>query len=143
VLSLLTNFKFKLLIFTKLFRFSCLTAHLEDIHGFRVFNVMSFLGFLYEGLYFYIAVKLFSIFSFGSDQQLMFAIVDCLAVMCISMVFALLTTNKDEDFFKIRAESKDIDLGKRKNDKDPKNLLIKNRRVAAGLDSRDKLIDAD
>lgn len=105
-MSLVTNFKLKLLIFTKLFRFECLTAHLEDIHGFRVFNVMSFLGFLYEGLYFYIAVKLFSIFSFGGDNQLMFAIIDCLAVMCISMIFALLTTHKDDDFFKVRQERK-------------------------------------
>ena len=81
-------------MFTKLFRFSFLTAQLEDIHGFRIFNVLSFLALIYECLYFYTAVKLFSNFSFGNDNQLMFATIDLLVVVCISMLFSLLNTYK-------------------------------------------------
>ena len=100
--SLVTNFKFKMLMFTKLFRFSCLTAQLEDIQGFRVFNVMSFFGIIYECLYFYTAVKLFSNFTFGPDNQLMFAIIDMLAIACLSILLAILTITKDDDFFRVR-----------------------------------------
>ena len=142
--GLFANFKVKLLMFTKLFRFSFLTAQLDSINEFRIFNVMSFLGLIYECLYFYVAVKLFSNFSFGADNQLMFAIIDCLAVVCISIFLAFLTTYKDEDFFRVREEKDMVDIGKQKKKfaKDPKNMKINARRMA-GLDSRDKLIDAD
>ena len=72
----------------------------------------------------------------------MYAILDCLVVMAISVLFAILTTDKDKDFFKDSSKHKKIDLGRRRKDnQDPKNMLIKNRKGIAALDSRDKLID--
>jgi len=44
VISALTNYKFKLILFTKLFNFKCVRAQLEHVQKFRVFNLMSFLG---------------------------------------------------------------------------------------------------
>ena len=44
LISALGNYKFKLIIFTKLFNFQCVRAQLEHVQKFRVFNVMSFLG---------------------------------------------------------------------------------------------------
>jgi hypothetical protein len=143
LVAFLTNFKLKLLMFSKLFRFSCLTAQLEDTHGFRIFNVLSFLGLLYEILFFYIALKLFGLFSFSTHSQLMFAIIDCLAIMAISTLLVFLTASKEENFFKNKEERDRIDIGrKHKKDYDPKNLKISARRMA-GMDSRDKLMDID
>ena len=55
-LSALTSYKFKMLIFTKLFSFQCLRAQLEHVQKFRVFNIMSFLGVAHEGLVLYVSV---------------------------------------------------------------------------------------
>ena len=63
---------------------------------------MSVLGFGYEGVYCYIAYKMFGEYSFQNDYGLMMAVVDCLVVVIISFILALITTQKEEDFFKIK-----------------------------------------
>jgi hypothetical protein len=44
VCSFLTNYKLKMLIFSRLFGFNCFNSRLEDIAKFRLFNVLSFIG---------------------------------------------------------------------------------------------------
>jgi hypothetical protein len=46
LLSLLINYKSKMILFTKLFKFHAMNAHLENVYRFRVFNVFSFFGIL-------------------------------------------------------------------------------------------------
>jgi hypothetical protein len=141
VLSFLVSYKFRFLIFTKLFNFKCLTAHLQNIHGFRAYNVLSFFGVVHEGIVSYITIKFLMIFGF-TDSQLYLATIDCLVVTIAAFLFALISTQKDDNFFKVHNDFKDgIDLGHRKKDKDRlKNLKIDDKRLK-GMDSRDKLID--
>ena len=102
---------------------------------------MSVFGIAYEGLACYICYKMFNLYTFGNDLQLMMALVDALAMVIVSFVLALLTTHKDQDFFKVREESKGgVDLGRRKKDKDPRNYKIATKRLAA-MNSRDQLVD--
>ena len=102
---------------------------------------MSVLGFGYEGVYCYIAYKMFGEYSFQNDYGLMMAVVDCLVVVIISFKLALITTQKEEDFFKIKEQNKNkVDLGRRKKAKDPKNYKIDTKRLM-GMNSRDKLVD--
>jgi hypothetical protein len=76
-----------------------------------------------------------------SDNKLYLATIDCLIVTLISFLLALISTQKEEDFFKIHNEFKNgIDLGHRKKDKDAKNFKLDEKRMK-GMDSRDKLID--
>jgi hypothetical protein len=56
---------------------------------------MSVLGFGYEGLYCYIAYKMFDSYSFSNDYGLMMGVVDTLVVVIISFILALLTTQKE------------------------------------------------
>lgn len=81
------------------------------------------------------------IFGF-TDSQLYLATIDCLVVTITAFLFALISTQKDDNFFKVHNDFKDgIDLGHRKRDKDRlKNLKIDDKRLK-GMDSRDKLID--
>ena len=55
IISALTSYKFKIIIFTKLFSFQCVRAQLEHVQKFRVFNFMSFLGVGHEGLVIYVS----------------------------------------------------------------------------------------
>lgn len=63
---------------------------------------MSVLGFGYEGVYFYISYKMFNLYTFQNDFTLMMAVIDCLVVVVVSFILALLTTQKEDDFFKIK-----------------------------------------
>lgn len=107
---------------------------------------MSYLGIFYEGLYCYLAIKMFGDYHLSNDAHkvLVFALIDALILMVAGFLFALLNTYKDEDFFKIREEHKNgIDLGRRKKDNDPLNMKIRrdNRVANVPMNSRDKLID--
>jgi hypothetical protein len=84
-----------MLIFTKLFRFSSLTAQLENIQGFRIFNLMSYLGIFYEGLYCYIAIKFFGLFSYADNKAIWLATLDAFVLVLASFVLALVATQKD------------------------------------------------
>lgn len=46
LLSLFINYKAKMLLFSRLFKFHCMNAFLENIYRFRLFNVFSFFGIL-------------------------------------------------------------------------------------------------
>lgn len=43
-LSLLTNYKLKMVIFCRLFSFNCFDGHLEDVNKFKIFDVLSLIG---------------------------------------------------------------------------------------------------
>lgn len=81
-------------------------------------------------------------YNYSTDNELYIASIDCLLVTFICFIFALLTTQKENNFFKIENNFKDgVDLGHRKKDKDKlKNLKITEDRMK-GMNSRDKLID--
>lgn len=87
--------------------------------------MLSFFGIIHEGFVCFITIKLLMIYGFN-DIQLYLATIDCLVVTIISVILALLVTQKDEDFFKIHNDFKDgVDLGKRKKDKErEKNMKI-------------------
>lgn len=140
ILAAVTSYKFRLIIFTKLFRFNCLTAHLQNVHGFRVFNVFSFFGIVHEGFACFIAIKFLLSYGF-SDNKLYLATIDCLIVTIISFLLALIATQKDDNFFKVHNDFKNgVDLGYRKKVRDVKNFKIDEDRLK-GMNSRDKLID--
>jgi hypothetical protein len=64
------------------------------------------------------------IFGF-SDNKLYLATIDCMIVTLASFLLALLTMQKDDDFFKVHNDFKNgIDLGHRKKDKDLKNYKL-------------------
>jgi len=63
---------------------------------------MSVLGIAYEGLCCYICYKMFILYTFASDFQLMMAVIDSLVMVIVSFIFALLTTQKEADFFKVK-----------------------------------------
>jgi hypothetical protein len=116
---------------------------MQNIHGFRAFNVLSFFGIVHEGIACFITIRFLLIYGFA-DNRLYLASIDCLIVTLISFILALLATQKDEDFFKVHNDFKDgVDLGHRKKDKERlKNLKIDEKRLK-GMDSRNKLIDVN
>lgn len=81
------------------------------------------------------AFKLLSVLSFSNDKEILLASIDALVLVIISFILALVSTHKDEDFFRSTFDKKVIDLGRRKHKKDPKNFKI------APMDSRDKLVN--
>lgn len=50
IISAITSYKLKVLLFTGLFKFTGLSFPMESVHKFRVFNIFSFFGMLNEGL---------------------------------------------------------------------------------------------
>jgi hypothetical protein len=57
-LSLIINYKIKLILFCKMFNFGCTRAQLETVQQFRIFNVLSFLGVGHEVFVIYICIIL-------------------------------------------------------------------------------------
>lgn len=55
ILSFLTSYKLKLIIFSKLFSFTCARSQLDSVQKFRVFNILSFLGVGQEILIIYVS----------------------------------------------------------------------------------------
>lgn len=64
--SAVTSYKFKLIVFTKLFSFKCVRAQLEHVQKFRLFNFLSFLGVAHEGLVIYVSALVLLSLSAGS-----------------------------------------------------------------------------
>lgn len=76
-----------------------------------------------------------SLLNFSNDKDIMLASIDGLILVSVSFILALVSTHKDEDFFRSSYDKKEIDLGRRRHHKDKKNFKI------APMDSRDKLVD--
>ena len=86
-------------MFTKLFHFSGLSAPLESVQKFRIFNVFSFIGILHEGLAMYIAYHIIVEITYKSSQKLFLGCLDWMIVTMLAFIFALLLAKKDDDFF--------------------------------------------
>lgn len=102
VLSAVTSYKFKLIIFTKLFHFQCLRAQLEHVQKFRLFNLLSFLGVGHEGLVLYVGVLTLMALPSDSSQFLLF--LDLVVVNLLCLVLALAASSKSETFFEEESE---------------------------------------
>lgn len=53
-----------MILFTRLFSFKCFRAQLDEIQKFRIFNILSFIGVGYEGLFLYATALTLNKFSF-------------------------------------------------------------------------------
>ena len=60
ILSFLTNYKLKMIVFSKLFSFTSARAQLETVQKFRIFNILSFLGAAHEVFIIYICAIILS-----------------------------------------------------------------------------------
>ena len=92
VFCLLINYKFKMIIFTKLFKFSSLGARLESISKFKMFNIYSFFGLIAEGLALFVAFLL--IFDFLKVMGLFYAFLDVIIICIINVLLAILISWK-------------------------------------------------
>ena len=97
LLALLVNYKCKMVLFTKLFRFQATSALLKSVHKFRLFNIFSFFGILPEALALYICFVCLSQFKFSNT--IYHAFLDVIIIYLINAVFAVLIVWKPADFF--------------------------------------------
>jgi hypothetical protein len=56
IFSTIVNYKFRMIFFTKLFRFICVSAMLDSVHKFRIFYIFSFFGILVESVGLYVSI---------------------------------------------------------------------------------------
>jgi hypothetical protein len=99
VLSTLTSYKFKLVIATRLFNFSCFKSQLESIQKFNIFNIFSFIGIGHEGLLLYVIGLTLARFKSQLGEEMFLAMVDVGIIAIINLVLALAVSKKEEDFF--------------------------------------------
>lgn len=95
--SLLINYKTKMILFSRLFRFSCMSSFLESINKFRIFNVFSFFGLLPEGLALYVCF--ICIIGFQNHLSVFYAFLDVIIVFLINGLLAILIAWKPDNFF--------------------------------------------
>lgn len=108
--SLLINYKFKMMPFTRLFKFFCMSAILSSVTKFRVFNVFSFFGIVAEGLGLYVCfVALFdptklkqtitdtttaTPLNFSTNLVMLYAFLDVIVIFILNIILAILVTWK-------------------------------------------------
>ena len=80
-------------MFCKLFNFAIFKAQLDDVQGFKVFNVFSVLGFL-PSAGVLTATVLFIIKDPNTYDQTFMAYIDVLILVTISIILAILDTCK-------------------------------------------------
>ena len=97
IMSLLLNYKTKMILFTKLFKFHCMNAYLENVYKFRVFNVLSFFGILPEGLTLYVCIMLIIKFTF--QNSIFHALLDVVIIYLVNILLAVLIVWKPDSFF--------------------------------------------
>jgi len=98
ILSFLTNFKLKMLIFSRLFDLDCCKCLLDNTNKFRVFNVLSFIGLLPEVIFLY--CSFITMRSSDSNSTLSMVMLDASIVYILNIVLSMLSSSKDKDFFK-------------------------------------------
>lgn len=100
LLSFLTNYKLKLILFCKLFNFGCTRAQLESVQKFRIFNFMSFLGIGHEAFVLYVSVVLIiRLKSQILNHELFIIFIDTIVVTCLAIIFSFAASSKDDNFF--------------------------------------------
>lgn len=97
LVSLLINYKFKMIVFTKLFHFQSTSAILDSVRKFRVFNVFSFFGILAEGLALYVCFL--CLFQFKFANSIYHAFLDVIIIYLINALLAIFIVWKPDSFF--------------------------------------------
>ena len=97
IISLLSSYKLKLLLFTRLFTFRIFRAQLQNIQKFRIFNMMSFIGIGHEGMVFYATFIVLTKYSVINSVFLM--LLDVVIVGVLNLILAFGVSKKNENFF--------------------------------------------
>ena len=85
-----------------MFKFEGLSATLESVQKFRIFNVFSFFGIIHEGLVMYIVAIIFlSGLKYEGNELMFLALVDIIIITAFSFILTLLSTKKDENYFDV------------------------------------------
>lgn len=111
IVSLLLNYKFKMIVFTRLFKFSSMSAHLESVSKFRMFNIYSFFGLIAEAMALFACFLL--VFDFLTVLILLYAFLDVIIICIINIILAILISWKPDSFF--HEEDGDYTLNKKIN----------------------------
>jgi hypothetical protein len=93
-LALFTNYKLKLILFTKLFNFSIFKYQLDSVQKFNIFNAFSFIGVGHEGLIIYVTAIVLSRFSSQMGGELSLTIADITIIASINLVLAFAVSKK-------------------------------------------------
>eukprot|EP00919_Chromeraceae_sp_WS-2016_P039199 GHVR01093547.1.p1 GENE.GHVR01093547.1~~GHVR01093547.1.p1 ORF type:complete len:105 (-),score=1.92 GHVR01093547.1:1594-1908(-) len=86
-----------MIIFTRLFNFWCLKGQLDHIDKFRLFNILSFIGMIADGIIIYSSIT--TIITLTPSNGLFLVFLDTTIVSFINIVLALTVSKKDYDFF--------------------------------------------
>lgn len=108
-----------MILFTNLFDLIFLSARLEDIQKFRIFNCLTFLGFLYEGVSIFVLYKHLTVYENKFPKEMLLATIDALVMVVVNVIVGLVGVNKGEDFF-VRGKSIEQDYKGDKEIKDTK-----------------------
>ena len=77
-----------------MFRFTALSAKLESVQKFNIFNVFSFIGMLYEGVVMYTVYSIVKDISYESSRLLFMACVDVIIITLVCFILAMLASKK-------------------------------------------------
>lgn len=96
-ISTIINYKFRMILFSKLFQFQSLSAMLDNIYKFRIFNVFSFFGILLESLALYVCFM--EIPHYPQHTIIFYAFLDVIIIFFINIFFSILVVWKPNTFF--------------------------------------------
>ena len=97
VFSAALNYKLKMIVFTRLFKFDSMSARLEDVSKFRMFNVYSFFGLVGEAAALFVCFNIIG--EYRSFLPLFYPILDVIVVCIVNVLLAVLIAWKSQDFF--------------------------------------------
>lgn len=86
-----------MVLFSKLFRFYSMSAILEKLSRFRLFNIFSFFGILPEALALYVCFV--SIVNYTFQKLIFHAFLDVIVIFMINILLAVLIVWKPDNFF--------------------------------------------
>lgn len=99
VFSLVTSFKFRFILFSRLFDLVFFRARLEDVQKFRFFNILTLIGFCYEGCGIYIMYKILTVYESKFQGEFLLTAIDCLSLLIANILVGVISMNKGNDFF--------------------------------------------
>jgi hypothetical protein len=92
MVSLVINYKFRMIVFSKLFKFNSLSAILDNVYKFRIFNIFSFFGILVEGLALY--VSFMEISKYPKNTAIFYGFLDVIIVFLFNIFISILVAWK-------------------------------------------------
>lgn len=100
--SLIFNYKLKLIMFCKMFSFTCTRSQLESVQKFRVFNILSFLGVGHEVFVIYMSIVLIMQLKSSTNfitNPIFLTFIDTITISFLSIILSLVVSRKEDDFF--------------------------------------------